>query len=143
MSFVRYTAQRSLIVASPSRLGQSYDFTLRLRTLTPGRFVDRKEQIAKSGQQETILWRGNKTWRATTAAVQMGTTEFNQMEEFLDSVEGGETFELDPHGQTSDSPNQLRNVVITSKGYQEPRRVRRGGGGGSDFFTWSFAMREL
>jgi hypothetical protein len=143
MSFVRYTAERSLIPASPTRQGQSLDFQLRLRGLTAGRDVIRKESVALSGDQETIRFRGNKRWEAVTAHVLRGTTEFIQMREFLDSVEGGETFELDPYGTVGDSPADLRDVKLTSKGYTETRTVQRGAGGGTDYFSWSFAMREL
>ena len=143
MSFVRYTAARSLIQASPTRLGQEFDFQLRLRTMTQGRDVVRKESIALSGDQETVRFRGAKRWQATTAHVARGTTEFSQMREFLDSVEGGETFEFDPYGIVGDSPADLRNVKITSKGYNETRSVQRGAGGGVDLFSWSFSLREL
>ena len=136
MSWVRYTASRSVIVASPTRVGQQFDMTLTLATLDPGRKVERKEQIALAGAQETVLFRGERTWRVITIPIVRGTTAFNQMREFLDSVEGGEGFEFDPYGGVTDSPNDLRNVRLTSKGYSEARRVKRGGGGGADRVRW-------
>ena len=67
----------------------------------------------------------------------------SQMREFLDSVEGGELFEFDPYGTVGDSPADLRDVKITSKGYTETRSVQRGASGAVDFFSWSFTFREL
>ncbi len=143
MSFVRYTAERSLIVASPTRQGQSFDLDLTLNDLQPARTVNRRENISLSGDQETIRFRGAQTWQASTTPIARGTTAFDQIREFLDSVEGGEAFEFDPYGGSTDSPDDLRNVRITSRGYSEARVVRQGDGGGVDSFAWTFAMREF
>ncbi len=142
MSFVRYTAIRSVIVASPTRQNQSFDMNLTLMRLDPSRKVTRREQLALGGAQETVYFRGERVWRCDTWPIARGTTAFDQMREFLDSVEGGEGFSFDPYGSVGDSPDALRTVKLTSKGYAEPRKVRRGDGGGADFFTWSFTMRE-
>ena len=142
MSFVRYTATRSVIVASPSRQNQQFDMNLELMRLDPSRKVERREQMALGGAQETAYFRGERIWRSQTRAIARGTTKFSQMREFLDSVEGGEGFSFDPYNQVGASPDALRTVKLTSKGYPEARRVRRGDGGGGDFFTWVFTMRE-
>ncbi len=143
MSFVRYTVARSEIPASPTRVGSSQDFNLRLISLTRSRQVTRNESIALGGDQETVLFRGEGRWQFTSAAIQRGTTEFLQWREFLDSGEGGEQFSFDPYGSVGDSPADLRAVKLTSKGYTEQRVVRRGAGGGGDYFRFTATVREL
>ena len=61
----------------------------------------------------------------------------SQMREFLDSVLDGSTFELD-----LDDGDGFIEVYMIDKSYTERRTVRRGDGGGSDYFTFGFKCRE-
>jgi hypothetical protein len=131
---VRYKAKRSLALGHT--LGTEYEITL-----TP-RSVDREYKISRSDidsiagfRYSTVTGEPKQSWRIETTP--MTGTEVTLFREFLDSVTGGERFELD----IGDGA-EYRYVSLNEKRYREARRVRKGDGGGSDYFSFRFTCRE-
>ncbi len=99
-------------------LGQSYDIEFSARQLERSVRVDRKVQTALGGQRETLLNRRDVFWDIGTRIID--ESELAQWREFLASVEGGETFTLDPYG-TIASPDNPVACVLDRPDYSERR----------------------
>jgi len=140
MAAVKYTAKRE--IRSGHVLDTEYELDLILASLELSRAAVRDEHISLGGNQETVYHRASTTWRAATTPVLEGIGT-DDLLEFLASVEAGEQFEFDPTGAAGDSPDNMRACKMVSKAFTKRRAVRRGGGGGSDLFGYSFRFREL
>lgn len=139
MAHVRYNATRSLVTGHAQGSQQFIDLTL--ESLTRQRRSQKAEQVALSGKTYTTYRYGSVLWACTTAPRTWAQTL--QMREFLDSVEDGVEFVFSPTSQYGDSPADLHQVVMDSDGYEERRSVRRGDGGGDDYFDFRFTLREV
>lgn len=137
MACVRYTATRSVIAGHTA--GVAYELNLQLSDLERQRNPAREQAVSIGGRRETIYHRAEITWRART--IPLSLTEVAAMREFLDSVEAGEQFEFDPYGSAGSAT--YTNAKISSRGYTESRTVRRGDGGGGDFFALGFQLIEV
>jgi len=112
--------------------GESY-------TLEKGAEIDyerrpvRDVQTALSGSSETMLRRTDRVWTINT--VLLAQSELKYWLEFLASVEGGETFTLDPYG-TQYTPDDPVSVILHGGGYR-PRRA------GPMHYRLQFQAREV
>lgn len=129
--FVRYTVVRSELTASPTRIGTLQVLQVTLMRLDRTRRPQKRTNVALGGQQHTVYYRGDVLWALHHVPV-FGNAHL-QLREFLDSVEGGETWELDPGDGTG-----YRDMWMDSKSYTEQRIVKTGGGpvGDSYGFSW-------
>ena len=132
---VRYYAKRSVY---PSRtLGDQYTLEIYLNKYDRKRKPLRVTTISLTGERSDTYQRADTTYGCSTIPL---TGYYHLvMREFLDSVEGGEIFEFADSG----SPENFVRVQITSKGYTERRRVLRGDGGESDYFSMQWQHREV
>ena len=120
MAAVSYTAKRSLRAGVTENDSIDYDFQVSA--------VDRStkpkigQSVSLSGWQETVRDRTDELYRITTVPVL--EADFDHFRQFLDSVDGGEQFTLDPYG-TIAVPVQAMTCVLSSKGYREKRVSQR------------------
>lgn len=147
---VQFTAQRDLTGVHEE--GDSVTLSFSAADCTPGREVTRSQQTAIGGNVETLLHRSLRTWSVSTEPLAMGTLDF--MQEFLASVEGGETFTFEPWRYESGPSLDLDfitprlrmaesvTVTMTSEGYTLTRLVGDGTGGADDWYQVSFQVRE-
>jgi hypothetical protein len=133
--FVRYTVVRSELTESPTRLGTLQVLRVILSTMDRQRRAKKKVNTALGGQQRTVYYRGETVWKFAHTPV-TGNAHL-QLREFLDSVEAGETWELDPGDGTG-----YRDMYIESTNYTERRVVKTGGGPIGDFYTFAWVGRE-
>lgn len=138
MSAVRYTSKRNL--RTGHAVDTVFEFTLQLRDLTPSRPPDIDVAESLGGNRETLRHKSQTKYNCTT--VPLLGTDIEDMEEFLSSTEGGETFNFDPVGSAGDSPDQMRPMYLDSRGYTKSRAVKKGDGGLSDFFRFTWRMVE-
>lgn len=130
MARASYTAKRSLMSGVNENDSITYDFELSVidRQAKP----TRKTQIALGGAQETLRERTEMFWNVTTVPVL--ESDIENFRQFLDSVDGGETFLFDPYG-TLAAPVQVMACTLSSKGYTERRVSHR-------WLSVSFQVRQ-
>lgn len=138
MTAVRYTATRSLIAGHSA--DTLYELNLTCADLVRSRNPVTRSDISLDGTEYSLRYRADVFWQVSLTPLNL--TDLANVNEFLDSVENKELFEMDPYGAVGDSPDAYRDCVIAGKGYTEVRRVRRGDGGASDLFTVTFRVRE-
>lgn len=95
MALITYTAKRSLI--SGHTTGEEYTIELPLSDWTPSSEPVTEKADALSGKRFTTLSRIEKSWSAASIPTDDAAI-LSQMEEFLDSVAGGEVFIINPFG---------------------------------------------
>lgn len=135
MTAVTYTARRSLTTGHVASTG--YTIRIRAKSIDPDQDIQKKASTALSGRQETVVWRNLKRWQVTTGAVRHG--ELEVLEEFLESVIEGETFEFDEFGMPG-SPAAPVTAYLDGK-YRKQRFVQQGDGGADDYYRYSFTVR--
>lgn len=114
MAFVIYTAKRSLVTGHALDSTQSFDFRC---VPTRSRTVERRQARSLSGASETNYFSGKYEFNVRTAL--LSTVDAAPLfREFLDSVESGETFTLDPYGTLS-APSEPTQVTLTGRNYSE------------------------
>jgi hypothetical protein len=84
--------------------------------------VRRRRNVAVGGAVETVLQRRDVLWSLTTDFI--AEAGLAQWREFLASVEGGESFVVDPYG-TAAAPDTPLVVSLESDSYQENRVAPR------------------
>ena len=132
---VRYFVIRSELTASPTRIGTQQTLRVILSTMDRIRRPMKQTNTALGGQTQTIYYRGDVLWAFSHTPV-TGNAHL-QLREFLDSVEAGETWELDPGDGTG-----FRNMYLESTTYTEIRVVKTGGGPTGDSYTFNWRGRE-
>lgn len=132
MARVSYTALRSLKAGVTS--GNAIDFDFDVSATDRETKVERKDQVAFSGLQETSKERTEELWRVTTIPVL--EADFDDFRQFLDSCDGGEIFTFDPYGTLASPVAVKTNCVLDSKGYKEKRVSQR-------YLSVSFRIRVL
>ena len=133
--FVRYTVVRSDLAAIPTRVGTQQTLRVILSRMDRARTAKKATNIALGGQMQTIYHHSDTFWQLAHKPVS-GNAHL-QLREFLDSVEAGEIWELDPGDGTG-----YRDMYIESKSYTENRVVKTGGGPVGDFYTFTWQGRE-
>ena len=148
---VQYTAARDLTGTNTD--GGSVTLSFSASDVTPGREVSRSEQKAIGGQRETLLHNALRTWSVTTGPIE--GVNIDAMQEFLASVEGGESFSFEPWRYESGPSLDLDfvtprlrvaeavMVTMTSEGYSLTRLIGVGTGGADDCYQVSFAVKAL
>ena len=139
MTAVTYTAKRSLI--SGHSAGSTYSLNLSVLVSSPGfsRDVNNVTNESINGSQETLRFFATKTYQVNLAPLK-GGSPLNAVLEFLDSVEGLETFTWDFYGTVA-VPNAAVTAQLEKGGYQLARYNPLGAGGATDDFTLSFRVR--
>ncbi len=132
MSSVTYTAKRSVVGSHTA--GSTYALDFSAGKLNRKSKTRQKTKTAMGGQSETLRYRQTITWDITTTRVNGANMPL--LREFLDSVDGGETFTFDAYG-TAATPDNPVNCKIDSDGYSETRH------GGTDTFRVSFRVRQI
>jgi hypothetical protein len=133
--FVRYTVTRSDLTSSPTRIGTLQALQVTLKRLDRTRRPRTARNVALGGQTQTIYHRGETLW--TFDHIPVSGNAHLQLREFLDSVEAGETWELDAGDGLG-----YRDMLIESKTYTENRVVMTGGGPPGDSYTFRWQGRE-
>jgi hypothetical protein len=134
MGSVVYTATESLL---PNRLaGQTVAFEIGFQDARRSRSVEKTVQRSEGGAMEVLKHRAEVTWDITFEPVN-GTT-LDQLREFLDSTEAGESFLMDPYG-TASTPTQVKRV---DDGYSEEPFIRNGSAS-TDYFFASIRVVEV
>lgn len=99
--------------------------------------VQRTSKPAIGGAMETILKRRDELWQVTTDFI--AEADLPQWREFLASVEGGESFTLDPYGTVA-APVLPLVVSLESSDYTEQRLAGRFA---SRLYTFDFDARVV
>jgi hypothetical protein len=141
MTTATYVAKRSII--SGHLLGESYTIALKLLSTSPGfeREVNATENESLSGHVETLRFHAAKTIQVDLAPLK-GGTELDAVLEFLDSVEGGESFTFDHYGSIA-VPHDPVSARRQKGSYSLARHTPIGAGGATDYFSISFRVRVL
>lgn len=120
--------------------------------LTAGRKVVRDVQKSLSGRRETLLHNGLREWDITTEPVQ--GDKLDLIEEFLQAVEDGSTFEFQPYwtfgadgADLDTSETRLRSApsvscVLVSDQYDLSLLIGNGNGGADDWYQLRFTVGE-
>jgi hypothetical protein len=109
---------------------------------SPGYSREVKKTVNESlnGTRESIRFYAVKYFDVQLAPIT--GTELNQVIEFLDSCENGESFTWDFYGSVA-SPHSAVSASIDGNGYQLTRSSPVGQGGANDYFKVSFRVRVL
>jgi len=136
---VTYTALRSLVNGHSA--GMVYTLEILCQDIaSPSRrpLVEVSESI--SGARETLRYGAVRTYPVLTFP--LSGFSLDMLREFLDSVEGGQSFTCDPYGYNGKTDSPF-TAVLEDGGYSENRDVQIGTGGQDDFFSITFTVRRL
>ena len=126
-----YIAKRS--IQSGNTSGQLYALTIDLQKLDKQVRAKGRQNQSLSGATKTILHHVQTVYNLQTVITQDSDTVNNEdIREFLDSVAGGEIFQLDLEGS-------LEDYILDNFG--SPYRARRIGY--DEIYTYSFTVRKL
>lgn len=129
MAYVSYTAKRSI---TPQHvLNGSYFIEFRHIVHDRSRKVISKENRALGGQSEVMYQRSDNEFSITTELID--AVFLPAFREFLDSVEAGEGFVIDPDG-LSNAPVSAVNAVLVKGSGRESRDER--------FYRFRWRYRE-
>jgi len=95
MATITYIAKRSLMAGHVE--GEEYTFEVPISDWTPRPRRQAASSTSLSGRRFDRLTRIDREWRVSTVA-EDDEAKLAQLEEFLDSVAGGETFEITHSG---------------------------------------------
>jgi hypothetical protein len=133
MTAVTYTASRS--IATGHSLGVSYDLDLSPMVLQP---VDKPiyhEEVSIAGNTQVAVEREDELFDVELLQLLVGTQEYENVLEFLKSVNLKETFIFDAYGSVA-SPDDPRTAILTGP-FSRPRI------GPNPEFKFSFQVRLL
>lgn len=132
MADFRYTAKRSTL--ADHIVNQQYLIEIGVTTEQRSRRVDKTEVRARGGATETLYHKADREWSITFEPV--NGDRLNQLIEFLNSTESGESFEMRLYG----SEASFTAVKRIDEGYdlQEFMRV---GSERADWFQASISVR--
>ncbi len=138
MSGITYIAapRAPLVTDSPAHaVGTSYDMDIKLRAFSENIDTPKSAHVSLGGNVETVLSRATKILSITLI---WDDTLNAQMEEFLFSIAGGETFSFDPYG-TIASPDNAIDVVCMNKAFP----IGRVSHGSTPWRSVSLSLRRL
>jgi hypothetical protein len=139
MGTVTYTAKRSVIPGHTA--GLSYTLEIDMASLPPFRARRASTHKALDGNTiETVLQNITKGWSVVTDQITLDPNEDlpAEWEEFIDSVSGGEQFELDVLGSIA-IPRNVQDVKLREGAPGQFSRV----GARSDRMTLSFNVQVV
>lgn len=132
MAVVTYIAKHS--IAPGHTIDTEYTILVKAKELQKTFGIKRDDSESISGYRESVIQHRWREWNFKT--IPLNATESAIFEEFLDSVLGGEVFDLDvSSNDTGNTPN-LMQVQIDSKS------VQRVAASGNAYFSYSFNVRE-
>lgn len=137
MSFVTYTARRSLVSGHVAETDYNLELELTDR-LVPSVEDLKKKQESLSGKVETQFYGQVKTREVELAPVSLENTA--QIIEFLDSTADGQEFIFDPYGTEAEPSDYATAVIREDTGYSERRFMTRSGL--NDAVQYTFTVRE-
>lgn len=118
MGSVTYIATESLL---PHReAGDTVTMDIGFQDARRSRATEKNVQVSMGGAMEVLKHRSQSSWSLTFEPV--AGAQLEQLREFLDSTEGGESFTVDPYG-TSSAPKRVKR---TDSGYSEEPFIRMG-----------------
>lgn len=120
MAAVSYIAKRNL--KGGVSVDDPIDFDFEVSQVNRATKPIGGSQVSLSGYEETVRDRTDEFYTLVTVPVLEAS--FDDFRQFLDSVDGGEMFTLDPYG-TIASPVQAMNCIMAQKGYKEKRVSQR------------------
>jgi hypothetical protein len=120
MAAVSYIAKRSLIGGVSVDDPIDLDFSVSKIDRSTKPVVGSMTSL--SGWQETMRDRTDVFFAVLTLPVL--AADFDDFQQFLDSVDGGELFTFDPYG-TIAVPVDAQQCILASKGYKEKRVSQR------------------
>jgi hypothetical protein len=138
MSMVTYIATRSIMTGHV--LDGPYELEFCLVAADPVKTVNRVDQVALSGRRESLFWNHRDGYTLTIGHFTEVSTENDAVVEFLDSVIGGEPFEIDLWGTVGD-PDNPQTAVMTSA-YAASRFMHKPGAK-TDLLTYSFPIEII
>ena len=138
MAGITYTAnsRAPLISDSPAhQAGTDYDIDIKLQGYIENFDTPKQVHVSLNGNVETVLRRASRQMKATFI---WPNTLNAQMEEFLFSVAGGESFTIDPYGTVA-SPDNVLNVVCTNPGFN----IGRMSHGSTPWRSVTLSLRQI
>lgn len=135
---VNYVAKRSLV--NGHVVSSSYDLAILCQAIDISREAKIEAPESLSGRRETLRYCAIERYQVTTFP--LAGFDFLLLKEFLDSVEGGDTFTIDPYGSIG-RPVASYSAMLEMPGYTASRVVELGTGGQDDYFSLQFTIRVL
>lgn len=147
----QFDAARSLTGAHS--VGDDVVLTVSAEAVPLRKRVSRSVEESMSGKRETIHQFGRRTWSVTVPLTSPQIAE--QLREFLDSCEGGESFLFEPYyvadGASLDMDfvsqrfrvAEFISAKLESEGFDEQVLGQVGTGGGDDYYSVSFTVIEI
>lgn len=132
MSTFIYTAKRSLLQGHIADV--QYEIEIGAVTAPKRRSVDKTTVRARGGATETLYYHADREWSITFEPVR--GSKLDELIEFLDSTESGESFQMWIYG-TESSPT---TVLRSDDGY-DLQEFMMLGAERSDWFQASIAVR--
>lgn len=135
---VNFVAKRSLVNGHVAT--NSYDLGILCQAIEISREAKIEAPESLSGRRETLRFCAIERYQVTTFP--LAGFDFLLLKEFLDSVEGGDTFTVDPYGAIG-LPVASYSGALEAPGYTASRVVEIGTGGQDDYFSVQFTIRVL
>jgi len=133
MASVTYTAKRN--IASGHVLNTEYDLDFTASQLNRMNDTKRIQRMSLNGTTETLRYTGLEYYQVTANEIHIDNIPY--FREFLESVDGGETFVFDPYGTAASPDNPISQCILESNSYTEARINT------SSYFNISFRIRVL
>ena len=121
MAAIYYTANARATLIGGHSAGTAYSFDVKLREYLPAVDAPKTQHVTLGGAVETVL-RSYLT-NAVAVLIWPNSNDAN-MNEFLGSVAGGETWQIDPYGSVA-VPDSLITYITMGQGF-EPARMSHG-----------------
>jgi hypothetical protein len=129
-----YTAKRSVL--ADHIIDQQYMIEIGITDEQLSRSIEKSEQRAKGGATETLYHRADREWSITFEPV--SGDRLNQLTEFLDSTESGESFGMRLYGTES----TFTSVKRSDSGYSRQSFMRQGSER-ADMFQFTINVRAV
>lgn len=131
MSRVNYTARRS--IATGHTLNNAYTLEILPREINETRDTVNKKSVSIAGTTQNVISRREQFYDVETERFLLGTQEYEDILEFLESVDMFEPFNFDAYG-TAANPGSYQ-VAILESNYKK-NRVEQ-----TNEFTFSFKLK--
>lgn len=131
MSRVNYTARRS--IATGHTLNDAYTLEILPRELSEMRDTVNKQSVSIAGTTQNVISRRDQFYDFETERFLLGTQDYEDILEFLESVDLLEPFNIDPYGTTA-NPGTYQVAIL--EGNYKKKRVEQ-----TNEFTFSFKVK--
>lgn len=137
MAVFTYIAKRSVIGGHTA--GLEYSLEIGIQASPRTREIVKTEQRSRGGATEVLYHRADVTRQITLRPLR--GSELAAVHEFLDSVEGGESFEFDMYGTIASPGTAVNCIRIDESVTDEIRAI--GGSATADLISITFQIREI